>query len=173
MVTRINTLIGPFKLPYLFHLVRLLNEQWFKTTKCTVPSVSGHMSQQCAGLCHTMPQLWQVSKSQQVYRSIPWDSFNGDTWSGLWIREEMKDHPLSQQLSTKVTVTHMEGLISLRAFKRNILNADDLRNYFWKAECGISALFIFHFLPQCHKTVPAGRGINFAISPRSFWWQYP
>lgn len=130
VVTRINTLIGPFKPPCPFLLVHSLNEQWFKTTKCTVPSVSGHMSQQCAGLCHTMPQLWQVSKSQQVYRSIPWDSFNGDTWSGLWIREEMKDHPLSQQHSAKVTVTHMEGLISLSAFKMNLLNADDLHNYF-------------------------------------------
>lgn len=50
-----------------------------------------------ARLCHAVPQLWQVSKSQQVCGSIPWDSFNGDTWWGLWIREEMKDHPLSKR----------------------------------------------------------------------------
>lgn len=80
-----------------------LSDQCFKTTKCTVWSVTEHMSQQCARLCHATPPLWQVSKSQQVCRSIPWDSFNGDTWWGLWIREEMKDHPLSKQDSSTVT----------------------------------------------------------------------
>lgn len=62
-----------------------------------VPSVSEHMPASRARLCHAVPQLWQVSKSQQVCGSIPWDSFNGDTWWGLWIREEMKDHPLSKR----------------------------------------------------------------------------
>lgn len=65
--------------------------------RLAVPSVSEHMWASRARLCHAVPQLWQVSKSQQVCGSIPWDSFNGDTWRGLGIREEMKDHPLSER----------------------------------------------------------------------------
>lgn len=58
-------------------------------------------------VCQAVARLWHVSKSQQVYRSIPWDSFNGDTWWSLWIREEMKDHLLSKQDSSTVTVSHI------------------------------------------------------------------
>lgn len=136
-----------------------LNEQWFKTTKSAVPSVSEHMSQHCARLCHTTPQLWQVSKSQQVYRSIPWNSFNRDTWSGLWIREEMKDHPPSKQ--------HSWALIPSSAFKMNIWNiGDDCYNCFCRAKYRICTLFTLLLLPQSHKTVacsinqPAGRQVN-------------
>lgn len=57
----------------------------------------------------TTTQLWQVSKSQQVYRSIPRYYFNGDTWWGLWIREEMKDHLLSKQDWDMVTDTHVQS----------------------------------------------------------------
>lgn len=79
-------------------------QAWVSTCHSSVPG--------CATPC-----LWQVSKSQQVYRSIPWDSFNGDTWSGPWIKEEMKDHPLRKQHSTRVTVTHKGWLIPGSALK--------------------------------------------------------
>lgn len=55
------------------------------------------------------PNRWQVSKSQQVYRSILWDSFNGDTWRGLWIKEEMKDDPVSKQDWNIITATYVKS----------------------------------------------------------------
>lgn len=103
----IKVILEPFGITVSITIIHNLNEAWFSDYQvCSVRHERAHVTV----VFHTTPRLWQVSKSQQVYRSIPWDSFNGDTWSSLWIREEIKDHPVNGQNSTTVAVTHIQWI---------------------------------------------------------------